>query len=390
MKILYIAHRIPFPPNKGDKIRSFHSIQYLSKQYEMDLICFVDSKKDFNYKSELQKYCQNVALFPRNKFKNLFRGFLGMFTGKPLSLSLFYDKNFELKIKQWDKEYGYQKIVVFSGQMCQYIVGKEEKTLVDFCDVDSYKWINYSEKMPFYLKWFFKLEGNRLLKFEKNMSSQCKKSIFITEAELAIFKSLGGTGNFDVLPNGVDYQYFSPGPSSKIEPYRILFTGAMDYFPNVDGVCWFASKIFPEVLKKFPAAQFIIAGSNPNPKVKELSKNPNIKVTGFVEDMRDEIYKAKIVVVPLRIARGMQNKVLEALSCGKITVAAVEALGGIKGEHKKHLFIAKNEMEFVQSLFMVLENRENLSEMATRARELILSDYNWEKNLEKSFKGVID
>lgn len=381
MRLLYIAHRIPYPPNKGDKIRSYNELLYLSKHFEIDLVCFLDGPKDQRYLPKLQAICRSVSAFDRGPLFKAMRLGLGFLKRQPLSAALYDHAGMRRKIRKLLAAHAYERIFIFSGQMCHYIPDALlPRTVIDFCDVDSHKWDNYADRLPFYLGWFYRLEARRLFAFEASAAKAALAAVFITPAELQLFKDLGGEGRLATLGNGVDTGFFAPRQEEPVEG-RILFTGAMDYFPNEEGVSWFAREVFPALRKAHPAAHFVIAGSNPTLKVKALARIDGVTVTGFVEDMRLEQAKAHVVVVPLRIARGMQNKVLEAMACGKAVVVARKALGGIHAVEGRDFMAADEADEFRRCLEKLLGDKSLVEAMGVAAREYIMANLSWESNL---------
>jgi polysaccharide biosynthesis protein PslH len=381
-RLLYIAHRIPYPPNKGDKIRSYNEVLFLSKRFEVDLVCFVDGPGDDKHLKVLQGICRTVTGFRRGPLLKVWRLATGFLAGRPLSAALYDHRGFREKIRRLIREHEYARIVVFSGQMAQYIPADQlPRTVLDYCDVDSHKWDNYADRLPFYAAWFYRLEARRLFAFENAASRMALATFFITPSERQIYLNLGGQGNLLTLGNGVDTAFFAPSGVTP-EPGRILFTGAMDYFPNEEGVAWFAKEVFPSLRKEHPQARFVIAGSNPSLKVRGLARIDGVDVTGFVPDMRAEQAKAHIVVVPLRIARGMQNKVLEAMACGKAVVVGKAAMGGIHAEHGRDLFVAETPEEFRAALNRLLTEPHLVEAMGKAARAYILAHLSWETNLE--------
>lgn len=388
MRLLFIAHRIPYPPNKGDKIRSYNELAFLCRHFEVDLVCFYGGPKEQAHVEKLKGMCKTVSAFPRSLAGQSFRFGAGLLMGDPASVALYRHGGMQRRINKLLAENDYRHVFIFSGQMVQYLPRKVlERTVVDLCDVDSHKWDNYADRLPFYLSWFYRMEARRLLAFEKAASAAAQACILITDSELELYRSLGGTGRLKRLGNGVDTEYFKPH-GTPWEPGRILFTGAMDYFPNEEGVAWFAKEVFPRVRLRFPHARFVIAGSNPSLKVRNLA-GEGVEVTGFVEDMRKEQARAHVVVVPLRIARGMQNKVLEAMACGKATVVTSKALGGINAESGKELGIADTPDAFVKALVDLLGDPARVKAMGEAARAHILEEFSWERNLTRELLPLL-
>lgn len=388
MRLLFIAHRIPYPPNKGDKIRSYNELAYLCRHFEVDLVCFYGGPKEQAYVEKLKGMCKTVSAFPRSLAGQALRFGAGLLKGDPASVALYRHAGMRRRIHDLLAEHDHRHVFIFSGQMVQYLPRKVlERTVVDLCDVDSHKWDNYADRLPFYLSWFYRMEARRLLAFEKTASAVAKACILITESELELFRSLGGTGRLKRLGNGVDTEYFKPS-DTPWEPGRILFTGAMDYFPNEEGVAWFAKEVFPRVRMRFPNARFVIAGSNPSHKVRALA-GEGVEVTGFVQDMRKEQARAQVVVVPLRIARGMQNKVLEAMACGKATVVTTKALGGISAEDGVELIIADDPDAFVRALETLLGDPSKAAAIGEAARRHIIEEFSWERNLDRELLPLL-
>ncbi len=341
----------------------------------------MDDPRDERYRTKLEALCSSVSIFKRGKLFKFYQLILGFLTAQPLSKALYDQTQMHQGVARLLKANAYQRIFVFSGQMSQYVPkALLPNTVIDFCDVDSHKWENYADRMPFYISWLYRLEAHRLFAFEAAAAKLALAALFITPAELLLFRNLGGEGNILALANGVDTEFFAPRPEQP-EYGRILFTGAMDYFPNEEGVTWFAKEVFPELRKKFPLVRFIIAGSNPSPKVKALARIEGVTVTGFVNDMRLEQAQAHIVVVPLRIARGMQNKVLEAMACGKAVVVCKQALGGIYAVPGQDLLMANEATDFRLCLEKLLADASTVTSMGAAARKYILTNLSWERNL---------
>jgi sugar transferase (PEP-CTERM/EpsH1 system associated) len=382
MRILYIAHRIPYPPNKGDKIRSYNELIFLARRFDVDLVCFLDGPQDEAHLPKLRALCRSVSAFRRGRPLQAARAARGLCLGEALSVALYDHPGMRRKIRSLIAEHAYSRIFVFSGQMAQYVPREAlANAVIDFCDVDSHKWDNYADRLPFYLGWFYRREAKKLLAFEDRAARAALAAIFITPSERALFEGLGGGGNLVTLGNGVDTSFFAPSAEAP-EPGRILFTGAMDYFPNEEGVIWFAREIFPALRARFPHARFVIAGSNPTLKVRALARIDGVEVTGFVEDMRKEQARADVAVVPLRIARGMQNKVLEAMACGKPVVVARKAMGGIHAQAGRDLMVAESAEEFRDCVAALLSDPARARAMGQAAREYILRNLSWDANLE--------
>lgn len=403
--ILYIAHRIPYPPNKGDKIRTFNEIKYLSRSCSIDLVAFADDPDDVRYKSDLERYCHSVHIILLHPFWAKIKGIAALCSGRSISEGYFFDRKMLRKINEFTSRRDYLAIFCFSSPMAQYVLkllpALNKKTdpprlIMDFCDVDSEKWAQYSKSSFFPMKPIYAVEAGRLLRFEKKVNSVFDTSIFVSKNEAELFKTLvPGSKQVMAITNGVDFDYFSPfiqqhgdaeiadGREKNSPAPVLLFAGAMDYHANVEGVTWFCEKILSGIKDAFPEVQFIIAGSNPLPTVRRLEEIENVIVTGFVEDIRPYYQRADICVVPLRIARGIQNKVLEAMSMAKPVVATPAALDGIGADPAVHFIMADDAEAFASEVIGLLRDSVRAKNIGTAARAFVKKEFAWDACLKK-------
>ena len=381
IRMLYIAHRIPFPPNKGDKIRSFNELKSFSKEYEIDLLTFVDYKSDLKYKQDLAEICSNIYVYKLHHISGIVRSLLFFIFGKSLSEGFYYRHDVYTKINSLLKKRNYKIIFCYSAQIAQYVLRYEDRLrIMDFVDVDSDKWRQYGRQKKFPLNRVYYIEGQRLLNFEKAISKKFLLSIFSTEQERRIFRNSGASGNIIAINNGVDTEFFSPQHFPKEN--ALVFVGAMDYFPNIDAVQWFTDSVFLPLLRRRPDIKFYIVGSNPVHGVKKLANlSPNIIVTGFVKDVRPYLARSKMAVMPIRIARGIQNKILEAMAM-RIPVILNEKL--YKTLHpidKRELFIYRDADDLLDIINNTIDNDSLLMEKGKLLREYVKKNYNWNINI---------
>jgi len=394
MKILFLAHRIPYPPDKGDKIRSFNEIKYLSQNHEIHLACLADDLNDLKYTKNLKEYCKIVNIIPLKLKTAKFKTIFSLLNKKPLSVSYFYSKRLQKIINHLLSTNNYDAIICFSSSMAEYIfqstnqlINQSTKLIMDFVDIDSDKWKQYAEYTKWPFSWIYKLESKRLAQYEKKVAQIFHYSIFVSKKEAKLFYMQNpDIRNILAIPNGVDFDYFNPNqlPTNNqrltTNYPMLLFTGAMDYYANVDGVIWFCKKIFPYLIKKYPKLKFYIVGRNPTPSIKKLS-NPNIIITGYVEDIRPYYQKATIYIAPLRIARGIQNKILEAMAMAKPVVSTSKAFEGIEATPNKDLLLADSEKEFIEKITGLLQNPEKRESLGISARQTVEKNYSWQYNL---------
>ncbi len=408
MKILYLAHRIPYPPNKGDKIRSFNEIKHLSGSHEIDLACLVDDPADMQYESHLKRYCNKVFLEPLNATHAKLNGIAGALIGKPLSIGYFYSRSVQRTVDQWLSSAHYDCVICFSSPMAEYIFRSKyagrTRLIMDFCDVDSDKWDQYAKQSSFPQSLVYASEKRRLARYERIIADSFQHCVFVSEKEAGLFKSNNpAVNNISVIPNGVDHNYFNPdisypfrdgnsgSPHSRggVErPPILLFTGAMDYYANEDGVRWFCKEILPRIRIKIPDVRFLIVGRNPRQKILDLEDGLSIRVTGYVEDTRPYYSEADVCVIPLRIARGVQNKLLEAMAMGKAIVAASASVAGLNASCRKSLLLADSPEGFADAVLTLLKNHDMITELGASAREYVKWHYIWPEHMNK-FESVL-
>ncbi len=383
MKILYIAHRLPYPPDKGDKIRSFHMIKHLSQHHSVRLACLAWSPQELEKAKALRDYCAAVdvvLLRPRwSKIKSL----VHLFSSKPLTVQYFYSKHLQRLIHQRIIEEEFDAIIVFSSCMAQFLPpGQTGFKIIDFTDVDSDKWLQYAEHVKSPLSIIYRLESKKLKKYEISLASLYDCCTVISEAEERLFRSYSKRFVLCTVPNGVDLEYFQVKTEVPDEP-TLIFMGVMDYYANVDGVLYFHDQILPHIRRVIPNVKLIILGGNPTRAIRRLGRSKNVSITGYVQDVRSFLSQATACVVPLRIARGVQNKVLEAMAMGLPVVATSRAVEGIDARPGRDLMVADDPVEFAARTVKLLFDRQLQQKMSRSARKLVESKYHWNNCLQK-------
>lgn len=384
--LLLLVHRIPYPPNKGDKVRSYRILRHLAERYRVFLATFVDDPADWAYVPTVAGWSEAVCVRPIHPRRGRLASLRGLATGEALTLPYYRDRALDQWVRTIVRQHGIRQAVVFSGAMAQYLQGLElDCQVVDFCDVDSEKWTQYAPTKPWPLSWVYAREGRRLLAFERQVAASAQASLFVTQAEADLFKRRAPevSSRLGVMENGVDGSYFSPDISSP-NPFPqggpvIVFTGAMDYWPNVDAVCWFAQDILPLLRHTWPSVRFWIVGMNPSAEVRALASAGEVEVTGTVADVRPYLRHADAVVAPLRIARGIQNKVLEAMAMARPVVAHPACLQGLSAQVGAEVLAAASPEDFVTALGEALGARGVAIGAAARAR--VMTRYSWERQL---------
>ncbi len=388
-ELLFLVHRIPFPPNKGDKIRSYNILRHLARDWTVHLGAFVDDPDDWRHQDEVAAIgggeCRLLGLDPaRAKGKSL----RGLLDGRPLTLPYYADPALQTWVDELLRARPVGHVVVFSSAMAQFVEGHAGlRRVADFVDVDSDKWAQYAGSKSWPMSALYRRESRTLLGYERRIAACFDATVFVSGDEAALFRRLAPeTGaRVHAVRNGVDTDYFSPTHALP-DPYVgrgpvMVFTGAMDYWANVDAVRWFADEILPGVRREIAEAEFFIVGSRPAPEVRALGEREGITVTGAVEDIRPYVAHARLAVVPMRIARGVQNKVLEAMSLARPVVLSPEGAEGIDAEDGKHFLVGRDASELCQGVLRCL--REDHSAMGEAARRRVLVEYGWEPSLRR-------
>jgi len=387
--LLFLCHRLPYPPNKGEKIRAYHALQYLRQHFRVHLGTFIDNGEDQPHADRLAQECASscfVRMPPRRK---RMAGLSALLRDEALSLSYFRHPTLQRWVTQTLDRHRITTCLAYSGPMAQYLPdstphGRLHRVL-DLVDVDSEKWHSYADQKSWPLSGLYRREGRLLLEFERSAAREFDHTLLVSRAEADLFKRRAPESAHKIghYSNGVDSAYFSPRPE-RASPFgadpALVFTGAMDYPPNIDAVVWFADEVMPALREAFPRLQFHIVGSRPAPQVLALSQLPGIHVSGTVPDVRPYLQYAAMVVAPLQIARGIQNKVLEAMAMERAVIATPSALEGIEATINEEVLSASSPQEFIKHIF---DHLRQPTSIGTAARRRIVRDYQWQDHLQQ-------
>lgn len=385
--LLFLVHRLPYPPNKGDKVRSYHLLRHLVARHRVFLGTFVDDPEDEAHVDTVRAMCAGSHIARLSPRGARVRSLGALLHGRALTLDYYRDAGLAHWVEGVLQREHIDAAIVFSSSMAQYVERREDLPLfVDFVDVDSAKWTQYAAMHRWPMSWLYRREGARLLAYERSIAARSTRAFFVTEKETALFRSLAPecAGTCEPMGNGVDADYFEPDPArtSPFEPGEktVVFTGAMDYAPNVDAVCWFAAEMLPRLRARWPALRFWIVGRSPTPAVRALAGEA-VHVTGTVPDVRPYLQHASVVVAPLRLARGIQNKVLEAMAMGRPVVAARECAEAISATPGRELLAAESTDDYVRAIDGLLAAPAQADAIGRAGRQRVLSDYAWEAHL---------
>ena len=400
MNILFLAHRIPYPPDKGDKIRSFYMLKYLSARHNVYLGTLIDGNDPCDYFGVLNNFVREMIAVPLQGRQNLLKT---IWTGKPFSVCHFYDIRLQNFVDSTLKTKPIDAVMCYCSSMAEYVLkskalhgryGRCPLLIIDYIDFDSDKWRQYAAYAMGIKKLIYTLESRLMLQYEIAIHHRFNHSIFVCEREVKSFKSrYPDLQNVHVVSNGVNYDYFNPdsalnGGGTHDYLYHqkgpmLLFTGVMDYFANEDGVLWFCHQILPFIQKEIPDVRFYIVGNRPTDRVWSLSEIDGVTVTGYVQDIREFYWAADICVTPLRIARGLQNKVIEAMATGNAVVATSNASDGIQCRDQKDIAIADDAETFAARVIELLRDDSKREMLKKNAMETVKKHYSWDENLQR-------
>ncbi len=386
-ELLFLTQRIPYPPIKGEKIRPLQILRHLAKTYVVHLGCLIDDPDDWRHVPVLRELCGETYFAELNPRVAKLACLRGLLTGEPLSKVYFRDRGLAAWVDALVAERRPQRAFICSSAMAQYLLDRPHfpaRTVMDFADVDADKWRQYAETQSGPMRWVYARESRTLLAYDRRVGAAVDASTFVSRAEAALFRQLAPelADKTHAVNSGVDAEYFSP-QHSFASPYQgeaVVFTGTMNYWPNVDAVTWLATEILPLIRRSRPGLQFYIVGSSPSPEVTRLGTLPGIVVTGRVADVRPYVAHAAAVVVPLRIANGVQNKVIEAMAMAKAVVATPRALTGVALDREREVVVGDGTAGFAEAVLTTLA-RSDLAALGGRARARVLASYVWATNL---------
>lgn len=387
--VLFLCHRIPFPPNKGDKIATYHRLKYLNEHYNVVLGCFIDDTNDFQYVPNVEALCDELHIVDLCNKSNLSTGIASLLKGKPVSTFFYDSESMQNWVDDVIKRKEIERLYTYSASASQFIEHEQYaplKRVLDMTDVDSDKWRQYALKKPFYSSWIYSRESNLLRDYEQKILSKFDAVTLVTAEERELFKQMSPPAQHKkifMLENGVDTEYFDINASydetdkPSVEHEFICFTGAMDYWANVDAVVWFAEKVWPEIRAQKPDLHFYIVGGNPSSAVSALANSDGIVVTGRVVDVRPFVAQSLLCVAPLRIARGVQNKILEAMSMSKAVVMTSMGQEGIELPNEQYAMVIDEPKQQATSILTLIDDNEARDKMGDINRQWILTRYSW-------------
>ncbi len=384
--ILFVAHRVPYPPDKGDRIRTYHLLRFLAQYAHVHLAALADESTTADAVDVLGKLCKRVAIVPVGRWHRL-RGMRSLALGGSASEGAFRSRQLGETIRTWAAGTPFAGAIASASSVAHYLKtpGLERtRRVVDFVDVDSQKWSDYAASSRPPIAWVYSLESRRLRRLERKICTWATAVTLVSEAEARMIREATDAVNVYSVTNGVDLDYYRPAPVAG--EAGCVFVGALDYFPNVEGICWFARTVWPNVRQWHPEARLSIVGRKPIKAVLELQAIPGVDVVGQVPDVRPYLARAAVAVAPLRIARGLQNKVLEAMAAAKPVIATPAALAGFGNRPDLPAWPVTEVSEWIAVITSLLDNEAERRRLGHEGRIYAETHHNWSNCLKPFFE----
>lgn len=395
-RVLLLTHRVPWPPDRGDRIRSYNLLRVLSRHFAVSLACVSDEPVTAAQQRELEKLTRQLAIAQVPAAQRRWRGVKALLAGQAATPAAFYEPVLADTVAEWHRADPFDAVIVFCTGMWRYLgalTPPPRVRILDMVDVDSLKWAAYADATRSPMRWVYRTEAQRLREIEIRAAHNVNAITLISDAEVRAYHQhvLGRrTTRAKILAagNGVDLRYFHP--LSDPDQSVIGFVGVLDYPPNERGICWFAREVLPKLRQHVPEAKLLIVGRNPTRQVLRLAGTPSVEVVGPVDDVRHAIARCSVMIAPLPIARGVQNKVLEAMACSRAVVASPQAFEGIRAEPNRHLLVADTPDQWTTALTKLLTDLKARHTLATAAREQIEQHYHWSATLQPLLDVLTD
>nr|NQU92086.1 glycosyltransferase [Bacteroidota bacterium] len=386
MKILVILSRIPYPLEKGDKLRAFNHIKYLAKNNEIVLCALNDEPIHPDTGTKLKPYCSATHFFNISKTSKIINLLRAFFKGIPFQAGYFYNRRVKQKINAIIDNEKPDHIFCQLIRVAPYVMDSTVTKTLDYQDVFSKGIERRIEKAPRYLRPLFKSEYRRLLRFEKLVFDRFDNKVIISKPDRDLIPH-PDKDKIQIIPNGVDMDFFHPMDRKK--DYDLVFIGNMGYPPNVDAAGYLVNEILPHVHKSKPDVRVLLAGATPDKRVLAL-QSENVQVTGWVDDIRDCYARAKIFIAPMQIGTGLQNKLLEAMAMKIPSVTSGLANSALGAKHQEEILVAEKPAEYAQLILNLLDNPEFSNKLAEAGHQFVQQNYCWDSATAKMEKLMVE
>ena len=386
MKLIFLTSRFPYPINKGDKLRSYHQIKELSIQNDIYLISLSESKVSERSIVELNKYCKSVHVYHISLINRIFNLFKTLINNRPFQVNYFYHQKIQKKINSNISIINPDHIICQLVRTALYV--KDEHSIpktIDYMDALSKGLERRITISKFWQKPFVKMESQRMKRFENLAFEFFNNHIIISSSDRDEIAHINNK-NIEIIPNGIDSNYFKKITTNKI--YDLIFIGNLSYIPNIEAAKYISKTIFPILKEKIPNIKILISGSNPSKKVLRLA-NKNIKISGWVDDIRETYCSGKVFFAPMNLGSGLQNKLLEAMSLGIPCITSNLCNESLGGTHMKNIIIGNSTEEYISQILNILSNSELISDIGKNGSEYVNKKFSWE-NSNKKLMGILE
>lgn len=389
--VLFVVHRFPHPPDKGDRIRAFHLLEHLARKCRLHVACLAHEPFAADSLAALDDLCAGLEVIPHGRFGKLARAARSLASGRTATEGAFQSPELRNVLLDWSRSIRFDACLASASSVAPYLrlePLRRTPAVVDLVDVDSRKWLDYGAASRGPSAWLYRLEGSRLARLEAEILRWAHAVTLVSEAEAGLLRSVSAEGDVRAIPNGVDLDYFR-AIDARVDPESCVFVGQLDYKPNVDGASWFCREVWPRLRSRRPGAEVRLVGRRPIAAVERLGELPGVKLVGEVPDVRPHVASAAVVIAPLRIARGIQNKVLEALAMDKAVVGTPYAAEGLAAEPGKDLLVASKIDEWVDAIDRLFDDADLRKRLGAGGREYVERAHHWDRCLEP-FGALLD
>ncbi|GIW91668.1 MAG: glycosyl transferase [Pirellulaceae bacterium] len=375
--VLVLTHRVPYPPDRGDRLRAWRFIRLLAEVAEVDVACFSDERSlDRERLAPLYEKCRQVRIVQLGAARWL-RAAWSLATGRSITEGAFSSPRLARAVRHWCSAKPYDAILAYCSSMFQYVppATSAERIVVDLVDADSRKWDQLAQVSPFLRRWLYQCEAKRLERLERHIAERFPVTV-VSNREAAVLRQWVPNACIQVVRNGVDLEYFRPAKpcvdqTPLDQPLRCVFVGVLDYEPNVDAVIWFVGNVWRAIRTRYPDARLSLVGKRPTAAIRNLAGRDGIELYADVPDVRPFVWQAHVSIAPLRIARGVQNKVLEAMAMGRSVVASPVALEGIDPPEAPPAVEAQSPSEWIAAVARLLDDPSYRRRLETEGRAFV-------------------